>query len=465
MRHTEAMTRSASSGVPLGGLAKQLAADTGLDFSGEKEEKLRAALRLAASQSDDPVSTQRDWTTEQLAELLPHLVVGETYFQRDQETLATLQADFLRPLLARRRSEGRYQLRLWSAACCTGEEAYTLLFSLHELLGDELDAWHIDLLATDLNPAFIAHAERGLFGEYAFRQSSPAWRQRYFTPRGKGWQLAPYWRDRVQFKVHNLADAGPPDEWGSFDLILCRNVLMYFTPTAIAQVLAKLVALKTREGRLILTAAEAGLVSAAGWDGEMLGLGYAVTDRRVQAPTAILPPERRRPLPPRPVAPPPVRARKTPPSPHRPAKVTPGREALAEDSPELRQQIEAIRALANSGQMKEAETLCKSMVKASPLYTTPYWLLALYQFESGQLEAALSNLQRLAYLNPDFVLATYLEAQIQVTLGRQAQAGKAKRLCLQMLARQQDDAPIDEGDGLSAGQLRQLCLALRVEQG
>ncbi|HEY9103435.1 CheR family methyltransferase [Chitinimonas sp.] len=433
-----------------------MATQIGLDFLGERQERLLHALQRSAHQPapDEPAD---------IAILLPHLVVGETYFQRDPETLNVVLNDFLAPLLQRRRHEGRRQLKLWSAACCTGEEAYTLLFAIDELLGEERDAWQVDFLATDLNPAFITHAEQGIYSDYAFRQSTPAWRARYFSPLGKAWRLQAGWRGRIRFAVDNLVQPAPGGQIETgFDLILCRNVLMYFTPAAVIKAVSLLLAQCAEDGLLLVAAAEAGLVRSAGWNGELLGQGYAVAKRRQETePNQPVVQARPRPVPVTKPARQKPRAALERPAPHVAKPVPMAAEISQAD---IAAQLLVIRQQADQGLHNEAERGCRELIRQAPFCIAPYWLLALYRFEAGDLNEALAYLRKLHYLDPDFALAPYLEAQIHQRLGQHAAAARTKRHCLRILANLADDKLIPEGDGLSAVQLRQLCLALPVEQ-
>src|SRR5690606_38065955 len=129
----------------------------GMDFSGARQsDLLRRLIGLAQAQGLDADSWLEelafaDWNANRIQTLVPAFSVGETYFRRDAEAFDWLAQHHLRPLLGRRRNEGRRYLRLWSAACCTGEEAYGLLFLIDELLGAERDSWTIEILATDIN--------------------------------------------------------------------------------------------------------------------------------------------------------------------------------------------------------------------------------------------------------------------------------------------------------------------------
>ncbi|MFZ2855878.1 MAG: protein-glutamate O-methyltransferase CheR, partial [Rhodocyclaceae bacterium] len=203
----------------------------------------------------------------QIEILASHLTVGETYFYREPALFAALEQQILPPLIAARRAGSR-SLRLWSAGCCTGEEAYTLAILLHRLLPD-LDQWRISILATDINPRFLAQAQSGTYREWSFR-NTPAWfKERYFTPGENGsYRLLPAIRRLVRFAYLNLVDDVYPtleSDTNGIDLVLCRNVLMYFEAQGIRAVLHKLRRALTPDGWLVLSATESGSVPLPGF--------------------------------------------------------------------------------------------------------------------------------------------------------------------------------------------------------
>ncbi|MGK7900433.1 MAG: CheR family methyltransferase [Hormoscilla sp.] len=199
-----------------------------------------AYYQLLSSNSND---SQREW--QQLALLL---TIGETYFFRDRGVFDLLR-DRLLPELISRNSATR-SLAIYSAGCSTGEEAYSLAIMLAELLPD-LPKWRLFILGTDINQVAIAKAQRGIYGPWSFRAVPPEIQQRYFRQVDKHtWQLDDRIRRLVTFRYENLL-SHPQDNLYSLDLILCRNVFVYFTPDAIATVLNKFCNLLKPDGYLI----------------------------------------------------------------------------------------------------------------------------------------------------------------------------------------------------------------------
>ncbi|HEY5350158.1 MAG TPA: CheR family methyltransferase [Candidatus Lustribacter sp.] len=158
-----------------------------------------------------------------LRALIAEVTIGETYFFRDPLQFEVIRTTVLPDVLPRH-AEG-IPLRIWSAGCATGEEAYSLAM----LLGECGLADRALLLGTDVSSAAIDVARRGQYGPWSFRREVSGWRERCFVRTGKHWTVAAAHR-RVEFLIHNLMQPAPANaaSAGGFDLIVCRNVLLYF---------------------------------------------------------------------------------------------------------------------------------------------------------------------------------------------------------------------------------------------
>jgi len=265
------MTRAAPAAVDLPSLLPRLrallAARLGLHFDERQDDRLTAALTRVAG----PVSPARFLDQMELAPtrarldaLAAELTVGETFFFRHAEQFDALRVDLL-PLMTRAAPGSpatgpggtRRRLRALSAGCASGEEAYTLAITLHRagLLAQGVD-W--DVLAVDLNPTALARATAARYGEWSLRATTQEQRSLWFHRVDPGqWTPLPTIRERVRFAQRNL---GQPDAlfWapGSFDIIFCRNVLIYFEPSALRQAIRNLIGALAPGGVLFLGHAE-----------------------------------------------------------------------------------------------------------------------------------------------------------------------------------------------------------------
>ena len=246
-------------------LSDFLESQMGLHFPKERWRDLEGGVVAAARDFDlrDAESCARWLISAPLARnhievLASHLTVGETYFFREQRSLEVLEEQIL-PELLHSRIGAEQHLRIWSAGCCTGEEPYSIAMLLDQQIPDP-KACNLTLLATDINPRFLRKAAQGVYGEWSFR-GTPGWmRERYFRKRRDGrYALLPQIRRRVTFSYLNLADDVYPsllNNTNAMDVILCRNVLMYFTAERAKQVAEGLYRSLVDGGWLIVSPAE-----------------------------------------------------------------------------------------------------------------------------------------------------------------------------------------------------------------
>jgi chemotaxis protein methyltransferase CheR len=498
----------------LAALSHKVHQHLGMDFSGTRAADLLRRLQLLALELQvtelEPWLQQlafADWDADLVQTLIPAFSVGETYFRRDAEALDWLAINHLGPLLARRRQAGQRSLRLWSAGCCTGEEAYSLLFLLDRLLGAERDSWTLELLASDINVAFLARAEQSLYGANAFRRNEAAFRSQHFQAEGRLWRVRPAWRGRIRFIQYNLADGLLACPMQGADLILCRNVLMYFSATRAASVLRRLLGCLDRDGLLLLSAVEAGIATQAGFNGFWAGCNYALSSAGRAAPVlATVPAEATARLDISPATTPTVAGGQAP----RPRRAesavvvdmtwprvsredagtasegfwqqaqrsldageyATAREALlaylACAGLSHAQQHQACLLLARSWadqqQIDAAQNWLQRALLLDPCSVMGYWLQALLAQQSGDIATALLALQKTLYLDPGFILGYFLQARLLRVQGRGRASDKALQVCLQLLGEQDEEALVAQGDGMSCAQLQRVCEQLLEEQ-
>ncbi|TFV89674.1 hypothetical protein E4K72_21515, partial [Oxalobacteraceae bacterium OM1] len=161
--------------------------------------------------------------------LLEEVVVPESWFFRDPEAFA-VAADAVRRFI-----EPMRPVRILCLPCAAGEEPYSLAIALHEA-GLPPDAWHIE--AIDISAGAIARARHGVYSEHAFRGRDFGFRNRYFTRNGEGYVLSDAMRQGVDFRIGNLFTL--PVEPGRYDLVFCRNLLIYFDEAGQATAAARL---------------------------------------------------------------------------------------------------------------------------------------------------------------------------------------------------------------------------------
>lgn len=194
--------------------------------------------------------------------LLEHLIagvtIGETYFFRDKQQMELLETKLLNELITFKRKKGDLSLRIWSAGCASGEEIYTVAMILCELLPDIL-AWRIQLLGTDINTSALQLAIDGCYDEWSMRCIPDYFLKKYFSKKNDKFYLSTTIRNLVKFSYHNLnADNFPSilNNTNANDLIVCRNVLIYFDSEINARLMKKLNASLVEGGILLLGASD-----------------------------------------------------------------------------------------------------------------------------------------------------------------------------------------------------------------
>jgi chemotaxis protein methyltransferase CheR len=187
--------------------------------------------------------------------LIHAVTIGETYFFSNSPQLEALRMEVFPALINERRKAGILQLRIWSAGCATGEEPYSIAIMLRELLPD-IEAWNISLLATDINVNFLQEARAGLYRNKSFRNETPeVVRERWFISGENDFQIKPIIQKMVSFRHLNLITDDYPSYDSStmhMDVILCRNVTIYFSSDTTRQVASRFYRALNHNGWLVV---------------------------------------------------------------------------------------------------------------------------------------------------------------------------------------------------------------------
>ena len=186
----------------------------------------------------------------QIDRLTEKLVVGETWFFRDDGAYR-----FLGQIAVEKRVRGGV-LRVLSLPCSSGEEAYSIAM---RLLDSGLSADHFHIVGADISASAIAQATDGHFSANSFRSSNLEFRDRYFMPDGDGFAIDPVIRDAVRFTCGNILDRDWAQQQGTFDVVFCRNLIIYFKKDARERLLRNIERFLAPGGVLFVGAAEAGL--------------------------------------------------------------------------------------------------------------------------------------------------------------------------------------------------------------
>jgi len=224
---------------------------TGIDFGQYKMATIRRRLQRQMIAAD--VTTLGEYARHlqqnpsEFQRLVHEFLIKVTDFFRDDELFEYLRSDILPQLVEQARDQSA-ELRIWSAGCATGEEAYSLAILLAEIYGEGLEQANIKIFATDLDESAIAFARHGVYPRAALRAMPAEWIERYFTETPSGFEVRKRIRVMTIFGQHDLGQRAP---FPRTDLVLCRNVLIYFTKE-LQQRTLQLFASSLREGGVLV---------------------------------------------------------------------------------------------------------------------------------------------------------------------------------------------------------------------
>ncbi|GJD52279.1 hypothetical protein OPKNFCMD_5042 [Methylobacterium crusticola] len=465
-------------------LKARLVARTGHHYYADKDDLLweRVARRMRACGAADPAGylAQLDDAGAEWAALEAEITIGETFFFRYAEQFAALRGTILPERLAARGGERR--LRIWSAGCATGAETYSLAIVLHELLAERLPDWRIGLTGTDINRDVLSLARRAEYGPWALRTLSREERARYFRAgaREGTFALRPEFRGLARFEPQNLMsllDGTASLALTDYDLILCRNVLIYFHPDVVLALVRALGQRLRPGGWLLLGHAEpnpafsefltpVSLPGTAAYrrpgDGEAPDGPAALPARRPAAPAwaPLLPPAGSS-VPaagssgpaaaPRAPAPPPARSR---PGQGGPAAGPPGGRDAGAPAPGPEAVLEAVRALADAGDIEAGWRACRAALGRDPTDARLRYYEGLLARARARPEEAERAFRGAVYLDKGFVMAHYHLGLTLIAAGRAGDGQRALANALRCAERLPGPSLLPEGDGLTAERLR-----------
>jgi len=264
-------------------LAKYLKGTSGVCVEPDKqyliESKLRPVLQKERLKSFGELidAIERNPASRLAEQVTQVMTINETHFFRDRLPFDTLKE--VLPALALRRAPER-ALRVWSAACSTGQELYSIAMTIEEQ-ASLFHGWRIDLVGTDISDAVVRKAKKGAYSQFEVQRGLPtAMLLKYFEREGDEWVVSQRLRKHANFHRANLID-GPV--MGPFDIVFCRNVLFYFEPATRLRILSRIAAAMRLDGYLVLGGSEAMTALAGGFRQSTPGSCYYV-----RAPAAAM---------------------------------------------------------------------------------------------------------------------------------------------------------------------------------
>jgi chemotaxis protein methyltransferase WspC len=317
----------------------------------------------------------------ELQELIESVVVPETWFFRDREAFALLAGFGLRQW---RKSPHR-MIRILSVPCATGEEPYSIAMAL---LDAGIPPTHFRIDAVDISLRSLEKALAGVYRKNSFRGTALDFRERYFDRVGEAYRLRPEARGPVMFCRGNLLQRETLPEAPAYDMIFCRNVLIYFEPAAQQAAIDTLERLLSDTGTLFVAAAETTLLSARGFSAVKAPLAFAFRKAARPLQTAAATAARES-------LPPPLVIGTSPP-PAAAAMPAPQRQT----GPVAQAGIESAMLLADRGCLAEAAGIAEEHLKRQELSAPAFYLLGLVRDAAGDFSAAARYYRQALYLDP-----------------------------------------------------------------
>jgi chemotaxis protein methyltransferase CheR len=480
-------------------VASLLHTAAGLSFDDSRRESLSYSIaeRMRVRKVDDVAAylamvSGPDGADERQA-LLDEVTIPETHFFRNPPQIRALRTHVLPELL--RQAAAEKKLRIWSAGCSTGEEAYTVAILIRELLPQSA-GWDVKIVATDVSTRALAAGRAGEYGERAFVMTDALDLGRWFvmdTDSGS-WVVRDEVRELVEFRHHNLVNDAPPFDDDQVDLILCRNVTIYFDRETTRRLMKRLHGRLRDGGYLFLGHAET--LWQISDDFALVSIGDAFVYRRLDHDEAAE--ERRWVLPDRRTEnePRPTRADRRRGRSDRRGRSTsdvdveaaqsagltdvPDRSA-AEPTETLHRELapapvttpihptgdplDAVRGALADGRYDEAADVAAEVASATPLWAQAHYLHGVALTNLGRDADALVVLRKTVYLDSDHGFAHFLLGGALERLGEPVAAARSYRAAATTLGVRELDGVAPELGGRSVAELAELCMQLSNRSG
>jgi len=417
----------------------------GLDFGENREEQIFRAVQtrmeelgLASAFDYSRLLIRSDQREQESRNLLDLITVNETFFFRHKAQFDLLR-DHCLPAILKRNSPTK-RIRIWSAACSTGEEPYSIAMILRELL-PESSGWKVVVRGTDISTRTLLKARKGLYGKRSIEHMEPRFRDRYVTRKGNRYALSPEIRSAVQFEYFNLAcDPFPPDAGPPWDIIFCRNVMIYFTREHARRLLHNLHLHLADHGFLFTGHSEMLSFLYDGFEPVEINGTFIYRKktgkRKIQAVTGGLAaqkatrknkppvvPKIRRKAPaggPATAKPPGNRDRKKGTVPA--ARQETGAGVTGGDPGRYEARIVQSKKLADRGETQRSVEILGELTEESPLRPEAYFLLAMISLDMGDLDQSILYLKKVVYLETNDPVARMYLAEAYREKGKASDA-------------------------------------------
>lgn len=437
------------------------------DKIGEFQKRLSAASFTSGIQNARDLIRNIESSPEALQNLVNLLTVGESYFFRNRPHFEALQRRIFPQLIEDAKRDRK--LRIWSAGCARGEEPYSIAILLHKHF-PMIREWDVLIEASDINTSFLQQAKQAIYPKWSLRGLDADLIGRYFVRTSDDrYRLDPAVKSRVTFTQHNLNDVNQIDASADrrWDLVLCRNVLIYFAHDAVQRTVSN-IETGLRPGGYLLTGHSEALASCFGLEllysdstfyyrryvptrerektahPSLYRISIPTTDVRSMFPKAYVKE---------------VVKITTPPVP-RFSDRCPPRLSFHSITPQTSQTettLEEAQRYADLGEIEKAyEILETVLLKGCPVDYRVYFLHAIIADQLGKPVESLRSLKQSIFLNRKFVIGHYYLGTIYEREGQHQEAKKHFRNVSRLLAGLENSVQIEDAEGLTVGRLKEI---------
>jgi chemotaxis protein methyltransferase CheR len=490
-------------------LSRLITSHTGLYFPEKKLNALKKGLDLVINDlGTDIYQLFHDLQTSPSKEIInaitTRLTIGETYFLRDKNFFQILQDHILRGIIKHPKRKTK-KIIFWSAGCATGEEPYSIAI-LVDQMRPALQGWDITIIGSDINPLALDKAKKGIYSNWSMRGTPEKILKKYFTQTtGNYFEIAPHIRQMVQFCQLNLIDDNYPaslNVYDSMDIVLCRNVLMYFNEQARNNALKKMSNVLIENGWLITGPAESGFVNLD----ELTSVRFPnALYHRKGPPRKII--ENKKPFPfkrdgyyARPIVPTHAARRLTDRNQSR--RISDRKISRPPETPKYDMYQEALndynrgayaqsmerllrivsqgannnnsflmktesmillaKSYANIGELEQARNWCEKAIASEKLNPEIYYLLSTIFQSSGDIDESVRSLKQSIYLDPEFIMAHFTLGMLLLQKKMHAESRKSMQNALSLLKLTDADEIPPFSEGMSAGRLIETIKSMKI---
>jgi chemotaxis protein methyltransferase CheR len=452
----------------------------GLYFSKERFKDLIRGVSCAAKQKDIALEKYIDliledkMSEEDIKVLASCLTIGETYFFRDKSLFEIMKQKILPDIINSRKNFSK-SLKIWSAGCSSGEEAYSIAILAKELI-PEYENWDINIIATDINYKSLDKAKEGIYGEWSFRGVDSNLKNKYFDKlENTQYKLKDSIMKLVKFHSLNLADSNYIADGkiiNNVDIIFCRNVLMYFSRPQINQIINRFYNIIINGGWLVVAPTESMFVNDTAFKpvninnmfifNKNIGQDSLVKIQDNHSGLKSFSIEKE------------IKKSFIHNSLYNNDKLKSPSDSfiieekssnkLLEKETVITEDFELLcRSSANEGNFEEALKWCEKAISSDKINPYYYYLLASIQQEQGNINEAIISLKKSVYLDSDFIMAYFNLGNLKLKQGKYKESHKNFENAVMLLNKLSEEDIVPYSEEMTAGMLKQIISNIELQ--